>query len=104
MIPPPPPQQLPAGELTNPNLVARGVRLGSSDLEMTSLRVRVGGSACEATNWLASSAVHCKLADGIGSYLSVVLTVASCVYTAAAAAAATTATAAAATATQETHR
>jgi hypothetical protein len=41
--------------------------------------LRVGGTACEASVWLSASSVTCRVAQGAGGYLRVVITVGKCV-------------------------
>ena len=51
-----PPSQTPTAQsLTTREMVVRGVNLGGDNVRGTTVLVRVGATACEASNWLSSS-------------------------------------------------
>jgi hypothetical protein len=63
------------GELMPRDVVVSGSFLGGDAMGGASVLMRVGSTSCEGSVWLSSSAVFCRAANGVGSFLSIVLTV-----------------------------
>lgn len=51
-----------------------GDNLGTDPRIVSSMRVRVGGSACERSSWISTTSIICKATEGVGATYRIALT------------------------------